>query len=83
MLISITIWNQPIVQYQMPIRLFAYNRNRFQQHPSSAVRYALIGVYNKLLNPPKLPCLLYLFISIIRVVLSCFILLVDSFIYHG
>ena len=47
--------------------------------PSIAVRYALIGVYDKLLDPPKLPHLLSLFTSVASVVLSCFILLADSF----
>ena len=75
-ILNITIWNQPIVQYQMPIRSTIRNRSR---HPSTAVQYALIGVYDKLLHSRKLPCLLYLFTSIICVVLSCFILLADSF----
>jgi len=75
-ILSITIWNQPIVQYRMPIRSTIRNRSR---HPSTAVQYALIGVYDKLLIPSKLPCLLYLFTSIICVVLSCFILLADFF----
>ena len=48
-------------------------------HPSTAVHYALIGVYDKLLHSRKLPCLLYLFTRISCVVLSCFILLADSF----
>ena len=77
-ILNITIWNQPIVQYRMPIQPFAATRNR-SRHPSTAVRYALIGVYDKLLNPPKLPCLWPLFTSIICVVLSRFILLADSF----
>ena len=75
-ILSITIWNQPIVQYRMPIRSTIRNRSR---HPSTAVQYALIGVYDKLLIPSKLPCLLYLFTSIICVVFSCFILLADFF----
>ena len=62
----------------MPIRPFVSPRNRSREHPSTAVRYALIGVYDKLLNPSKLPCLLSFFTSIICVVLSCFILLTDS-----
>ena len=70
------IWNKPIVQYRMPIRPNTCNRSR---HPSTAVQYALIGVYDKLLHPRKLPCLLYLFTSIICVVLSCFNLLADFF----
>ena len=77
-ILSITIWNQPIVQYRMPNRPAASTRNRSQEHPSTAIRYALIGVYDKL-NPSKLPCLLSFFPSIICVVLSCFILLADSF----
>ena len=78
-ILSITIWNQPIVQYRMPIRPFAPDRNQ-PRHPSTAVQYAMIGVYDKqLLHPRKLPCLLYLFTRIICVVLSCFILLADSF----
>ena len=78
-LLSIIIWNKPIVQYWMPIRRpFASDRNQ-SRHPSTAVQYALIGVYDKLLHPWKLPCLLYLFTRIICVVLSCFILLADSF----
>ena len=74
-ILSITIWNQPIVQYRMPIR--STTRNQCRQ-PSTAVQYALIGVYDKLLHPRTLPCLLYLFNSIICVV-SCFTLLADSF----
>ena len=62
----------------MPIQAIALSRNQ-SQHPSTAVPYALIGVYDKLLNPPKLACLLPLFTSIICVVLSSFILLADSF----
>ena len=78
-ILSITIWNQPIVQYRMPIQPFASTRNQSCEHPSTAVWYALISVYDKSLNPPKLPCLLSIFTSIICVVLSCFILLADSF----
>ena len=74
-ILNITIWNQPIVQYRMPIQPNTRNRSR---HPSTAVRYALIDVYDKL-NPSELPCLLPFFTSIICVVLSCFILLADSF----
>ena len=74
MLISITIWNQPIVQYRMPI----WSTIRKQsQHPSTTVQYALIGVYDKL-NSSKIPSLLLFFTSIICVVLSCFILLADA-----
>ena len=75
-ILRITIWNQPIIQYRMPIRPFASHRSR---RPSIAVRYALIGVYDKLLDPSELPCLLSFFTSIISVALSCFILLADSF----
>ena len=77
-ILNITIWNQPIVQYRMPIRPLAF-RHRSREHPSTAVQYALIGVYDKLLNPSKLPCLLSFFTPIIRVVFSCFILLADFF----
>ena len=77
-ILSIMIWNKPIVQYRMPIRPLASDRN--QSRPiSTAVRYALIGVYDKLLHPQKLPFLLLFFTSIICVVLSRFILLADSF----
>ena len=75
-ILSITIWNQPIIQYRMPIQSTTRNQSR---HPSTAVRHALIGVSDKLLHSWKLPCLLYLFTSIICVVLSRFILLADSF----
>ena len=74
-ILSITIWKQPIVQYRLPIRP-ATTRNR--SRPSIAVQHALIGVYDKL-NSSKLPHLLPFFTSIICVVLSCFILLADSF----
>ena len=77
MLISITIWNKPIAQYRMPKRLATRNWSR--RYPSTVVQYALIDVYDKLLNPSKLPCLLLFFTSIICVVLSCFILIADSF----
>ena len=75
-ILRITIWNQPIVQYRMPIRPFA---SHHPQQPSIAVRYALIGVYDKLLNPSKLPCLLSFFTSIISVALLCFNFLAESF----
>ena len=75
-ILNITIWNQPIVPYRMPIRPLAATRNR-SQHPSTAVLYALIGVYDKP-NPSNLPCQSS-FTSIICVVLSCFTLLADSF----
>ena len=77
-LINLTIWNQQVVQYRMPKRPNT-KTNRSVPNPSIAVQYALIGVSEKLLNPPKLPCLLPFFNSIICVVLSCFILLADSF----
>ena len=77
-ILNVTIWNKTLVQYRMPIRSLAPTRNR-SRHPSTAVRYALIGVHDKPLNPPKLPCPLFLLTSIICVVLSCFILLADSF----
>jgi hypothetical protein len=59
-ILSIMIWNQPIVQYQILIQSFASTHNWSCEHPSTAVWHALIGVYDKLLNPPKLPCLLSL-----------------------
>ena len=75
-ILNITIWNQPIVQYRMPIRPSTRNRSR---QPSIAVQHALIGVYDKLLHPPRVSCLLPIFTRIVCVVLSCFILLADSF----
>ena len=75
-ILSITIWNQPISQYQIPFRPNIRNRSR---HHSTAVRYALLGVYDKIPNPSKLPCLLSFFTIIICVVLSCFTVLADSF----
>ena len=77
MLISITIWNKPIVQYQLPIRPNTRNRSR---HPSIAVHHALIGVYDKLLQPPNVSRLMPIFPRIVCIVLSCFILLADSFV---
>ena len=77
-ILNITIWNQPIAQYRMPNRSTAYTRNQSREHPNTAVQYALIGVYDKLINPSKLPCLLPLFTSIICVLFR-FILLADSF----
>ena len=77
-ILSITILNQPILRYRIPFRPSISPRNRSRLRPSTAVRYALIGVYDKL-NPSKLPCLLSFSTSIICVVLSCFILLADSF----
>ena len=47
----------------MPISSFVTTRNQ-SRHPSAAVRYALIGVHDKLLNPPTLPCHMSVFISI-------------------
>ena len=60
------------------IQPFAYTHNR-SRHPSIAVQHALIGVYDKLLHPPRVSCLLPIFTRIVCVVLSCFILLADSF----
>ena len=54
MLINITIWNQPLVQYQMPKRPTTHNQSI--PDPSIAVQYALIGVYNKLIHSPKFSC---------------------------
>ena len=62
----------------MPTRPFASNRNQ-SRPPSTAVQYALIGLYDKLIHPRKLPCLLYLFTNIISAALACFNLLVESF----
>ena len=77
-ILSITIWNHPIVQYRMPNRPSTSTRNQ-SRHPSTAVQYALIGVYDKLRNPSEPPRLLLFFASIICVVLSSFILLTDFF----
>ena len=77
-ILSILIWNQPIVQYKLPLRPSIYTRNRSRQ-PSIAVQHALIGVYDKLLHPQKVFCLLPTLTRIVCVVLSCFILLADSF----
>ena len=76
-ILSITIWNQPIAQYRIPFRPNTRNRSRVQ--PSTAVQYALIGVYDKLLHPPNVSYLLPTFTRIVCVVLSCFLLLADSF----
>ena len=57
-ILNIMIWNQPIIQYQMPIQPFVSPRNRSRRYPSTAIQYALIGVYDKLLNPSKLRCIL-------------------------
>ena len=70
-ILNITIWNKSIVQYQMPNRSTIRNQSR---HPSTAVQYALIGVYAKLLNPPNLPprLLLYLLVlSVYSIILFC------------
>ena len=40
-ILNITIWNQPIVQYRMPIRSTIRNRSR---HPSTAVQLSLIHI---------------------------------------
>jgi hypothetical protein len=77
MLISITIWNKPIAQYRMPKR--PATRNRSVPGPSIAVQHALIGVYDKLLHSPTVSYLLPTFPRSVCVVLSCFILLADSF----
>ena len=52
-------------------------RSRFPH--SIAVQYALIGVYNKLPHFLKFSSPISTFASIICVVLSCFVLLADSF----
>ena len=70
-LINLTIWNQPLVQYLMPNR--PSNTTTRSRLPRST------AVHDKLINPPKLSCLLHLFTSISCVALSCLILLVDSF----
>ena len=78
-ILSITIWNQPIVRYRMPIRTSTNTRNRSREQPSIAVQYALLGVYDKLFHSPKSPCTLSTFTRIACVVLSCSFLLADSF----
>ena len=78
-ILNITVWNQPIVQYRMPLRPFVSTRNQPREHPNTAVQFALIGVYDKLLHPSKSPCLLSFVTSIISVALSCFNLLAESF----
>ena len=75
-ILNITIWNQPIVQYKVPIQPNTRNRSR---NPSIAVQHAMIGVYDRLIHPPKISCLLPIYTHIVCVVLSCFILLADSF----
>ena len=77
MLISIAILDKPIAQYRMPKR--SATRNRSVPEPSIAVQHALIGVYDKLLHSPNVSCLLPTFTRIVCVVLSCSILLADSF----
>ena len=78
-ILSITIWNQPIAQYRIPSRPNTHNRHRSRVQSSTAVQYALIGVYDKLLHPPNVSYLLPTFTRIVCVILSCFILLADSF----
>ena len=75
-LIIFTIWNQPIVQYTMPNQPNTCHRSI---RSSTAVQYALLGVYNKLLNPPTFSCLFSTSNSIVCVVMSCSVLLADSF----
>ena len=78
-ILSITIWNQPISQYRIPNRPKSTTTRSRRPH-SAAVQYALIGVYNKLLNPLKLPHLMsVVFTSTVCIVLSCCVLLADSF----
>ena len=77
-ILNATIW-KIIVQYRMPIQPLARTRNRSREHPNTAVQYALIGVYDKLLHPPKFPCLSSTFTSITFVVLFCFLSLAASF----
>ena len=69
---------EPIIHYRMPNWSNA-RRNQSRLDPSTAVQYALIVVYNKLLNPLKLPHLMSVFTSTVCIVLSCFVLLADSF----
>ena len=70
---------EPIIHYRMPNQPNA-RRNQSRLDPSTAVQYALIGVYNKLLNPLKLPHLMsVVFTSTVCIVLSCCVLLADSF----
>jgi hypothetical protein len=77
MLINFTIWNQPIVHYRMPNQPNTYHRSRLD--PSTAVQYTLIGVYDKLLNPPKFSQLFLTVTSIVCLVLYCFVFLAASF----
>ena len=80
-ILSITIWNQPISQYRIPPQPNTGHQSR--GHPSTAVRTMICFdwcvQYNKIINLSKLPCLLSFFNSIICVVLSCYILLANSF----
>ena len=75
-LIIFTIWNQPIVQYTMPNQP---NTCHQSIRSSTAVHYALLGVYNKLLDPPTFSCLFSTSNGIVCVVMSCSVLLADSF----
>ena len=49
-----------------------WNNPTTRKTPSTAVKYALIGVYDKLLNPPVFFCLFSTFNGIICAVLSYF-----------
>ena len=72
------ILKQPsIVRYGM-LNPPTSTHNWSWEHSSTAVQYALIGVYDKLHNSPKLPCLLPTFNCIACVVLSGFLMLSDS-----
>ena len=63
---STTIDNDAILNIKIWIQPISFNSNRSQEHHSTTVQYALIGVYDKLLNPSKLPCLFSIFNSIIQ-----------------
>ena len=54
------------------------NRNRHHSgvEPITAVQYALVGVYVKLLNPPEQPRLLF---TSLFCLFFCFVLLADFF----
>ena len=71
-ILSITIWKQPIVEYQIQHQPYTHH----QKPPSTAVKYALISGHDKLLHPPILFYLMSTFNSIVcSVVLSGFGLL--------
>ena len=79
-ILSIAIWNQ--LANSKVYHILHQPNTCHQKPPSTAVKYALLGIHNKLFYPPTFFCLLSTFNYIVccSVVLSCFGLSTNLFI---